>query len=84
MNLQQRKERDIAAIAAITRVILMIALTAVLGYFGFRIFFFLMPVMIGLILAKASVSSSKWVRKKIFKQKTGLDHFTLTPEKKRA
>ena len=82
MNLQQRKERDIAAIAAITRVILMIALTAVLGYFGFRIFFFLMPVMIGLILAKASVSSSKWVRKKIFKQKTGLDHFTLTPEKK--
>lgn len=68
MNLQQRKERDIATIASIIRVALIFAMVATLVYFGFKAFLFMIPVMLGLILAKAASSSSRWILSKVRRQ----------------
>jgi len=61
MNLQDRKNRDVATIASIVRIILVIGVIAALIYGGLKAFFFLLPIVIGLVLATASVTISKWL-----------------------
>ena len=61
MTLQDRKNRDVATIASIVRIILVIGVIAALIYGGLKAFFFLLPIVIGLVLATASVTISKWL-----------------------
>lgn len=81
MDLQQRKERNISTILAIIRILLIVIVVAALVYFGFKAFLFMIPVMIGLILAKAATLSSRWIRKKLRRQNSGLKKSTTTSDK---
>ncbi len=80
-DLQQRKERNISTILGIIRILLIIIVVSALVYFGFQAFLFLIPVMIGLILAKAATLSSRWIRKIIRKQNTDSKKSATTSDK---
>lgn len=63
MTLKERKERDIATIACIVRIVLLIAVVGALVFGGLKAFFFLMPIVVGLVLSTAAVSTAKWLIK---------------------
>ena len=63
MTLKERKERDIATIASIVRIVLLIAVVGALVFGGLKAFFFLMPIVVGLVLSTAAVSTAKWLIK---------------------
>ena len=63
MTLKERKERDVASIAAIVRILLIIGVSVAVVYGGLKVFFFLMPIIIGLVLATAASGSSRWIVK---------------------
>lgn len=76
MTLKERKERDVASIAAIVRILLIIGVSVAVVYGGLKVFFFLMPIIIGLVLATAASGSSRWIVKttqklSFFKPKPG-------------
>lgn len=67
MTRKERKERDIASIAAIVRILLIIGVSVAVIYGGLKLFFFLMPIIVGLVLATAASASSGWIIKTINK-----------------
>ncbi len=67
MTLRERKERDIATIAAIVRMVLLIAVIAAIVFGGLKVFFFLMPIVVGLVLSTAAVATAKWLIRQLQK-----------------
>lgn len=67
MTLRERKERDIATIAAIVRMMLLIAVIAAIIFGGLKVFFFLMPIVVGLVLSTAAVATAKWLIRQLQK-----------------
>lgn len=61
VQIKRRKERDLATIAAIVKYILIVAVTVALVYGGLRAFLFLMPIFIGLVLARTAITGSELV-----------------------
>lgn len=64
ISVRQRKERDLATIAAIVKYVLIFVVIAALVYGGLRVFFFLMPIFIGLVLARAAMAMADFVLKR--------------------
>jgi len=61
ISVRQRKERDLATIAAIVKYVLIFVVIAALVYGGLRVFFFLMPIFIGLVIARAAMALADFV-----------------------
>jgi sporulation integral membrane protein YtvI len=65
MTRKDRKERDSATILAIIRFVLVIAIVVAAIFLGFKVFFFLTPILIGLVLAKAAVTTANSLARRL-------------------